>query len=93
MYLNDDPCDSLNTEVGVLTTIIGHGPTPEEGGTYHHRQRDHIQGARNRLLLRWLLIHVLVVGLDSITRLSRTSSWDSLNLQHPKCSSHHLITL
>ncbi|GBN81318.1 hypothetical protein AVEN_147869-1 [Araneus ventricosus] len=26
-----------DTEVGILTAITGHGPTPPEGGTSHHR--------------------------------------------------------
>ncbi|GBL77078.1 hypothetical protein AVEN_12723-1 [Araneus ventricosus] len=29
--------DSSNPEVGVLIAVIGHGPTPPEGGTFRHR--------------------------------------------------------
>ncbi|GBN62536.1 hypothetical protein AVEN_91116-1 [Araneus ventricosus] len=62
MYLNDDRYNSSDTEVGVLSAITGHGPTPPEGDMYHHRQRENPQplmytspGARTRLLIRRLL--------------------------------------
>ncbi|GBL81677.1 hypothetical protein AVEN_93462-1 [Araneus ventricosus] len=31
------PRQHLETGVGVLTAIIGHGPTPPEGGKFRHR--------------------------------------------------------
>ncbi|GBN50301.1 hypothetical protein AVEN_245109-1 [Araneus ventricosus] len=37
--LNNDVYRSSGTEVGVLTVITGHGPTPPEGGTYHQRRK------------------------------------------------------
>ncbi|GBN87686.1 hypothetical protein AVEN_144191-1 [Araneus ventricosus] len=62
MYLNDDRYNSSETEVGVLSAISGQGPTPPEGDSYHHRQRESpqplmytTQGARTRLHIRRLL--------------------------------------
>ncbi|GBM01537.1 hypothetical protein AVEN_209336-1 [Araneus ventricosus] len=34
---NGDSSNSSGTEVGVLMSITGHGPTSPEGCTYHHR--------------------------------------------------------
>ncbi|GBM09080.1 hypothetical protein AVEN_246679-1, partial [Araneus ventricosus] len=34
--VNDNRYNSSSTEIGVLMHIIGHGPTPFEGGTYYH---------------------------------------------------------
>ncbi|GBN13823.1 hypothetical protein AVEN_44552-1 [Araneus ventricosus] len=39
MYLSDRRCNSSSVEVGVLTTITGHGPIPPEGDTHYHQQR------------------------------------------------------
>ncbi|GBL92627.1 hypothetical protein AVEN_123798-1 [Araneus ventricosus] len=35
--LNDGPTIAVGTEVGVLSAITGHCPTPLEGGTSRHR--------------------------------------------------------
>ncbi|GBM38331.1 hypothetical protein AVEN_158358-1 [Araneus ventricosus] len=38
--LKNERRSSSDAEVGVLTTITDHGPTPPEGGTYYHWRRD-----------------------------------------------------
>ncbi|GBO25913.1 hypothetical protein AVEN_148748-1 [Araneus ventricosus] len=55
------PRQQSGTEVGVLTAITGHGPTPPEGGTSRRRSGDNSTPLHYCLLIRQLLIHVLVV--------------------------------
>ncbi|GBM40093.1 hypothetical protein AVEN_246003-1 [Araneus ventricosus] len=68
--LNDSRCNSLSTEVGVLTPVTGHGPIPPKGGTYYHlggyNSTSHLYphpGTRTRLLIRWLLIRVILKAM------------------------------
>ncbi|GBL91559.1 hypothetical protein AVEN_23622-1 [Araneus ventricosus] len=68
--LNNDRCNSSDTEVGFLIAITGQGLTSSEGGTggsssewgkSNHSIIIPIREARARLLIRRLLIHLLVV--------------------------------
>ncbi|GBN09963.1 hypothetical protein AVEN_214874-1 [Araneus ventricosus] len=62
--LNGSRCNSSSTDAGDLVAITGHGPIPHEGGTYYHWRRYLLHTrpeTRTRLLIRWLLIHALVV--------------------------------
>ncbi|GBM21437.1 hypothetical protein AVEN_161052-1 [Araneus ventricosus] len=79
MHLNGNRCYSSSAEAGVLVPITYHLSTPLIGGTHYHRQwasRAIIiptREARPILLIRWLLIHLLVV-LPSGTNLYRKKS-------------------
>ncbi|GBO20627.1 hypothetical protein AVEN_124822-1 [Araneus ventricosus] len=76
--------DSSDTEVGVLTAITGHGPTPSEGGMIRHRCRvtEHTPLlyplARIHLLICQLLIQELLLSpggeLSEITRKTGSTS-------------------
>ncbi|GBN06553.1 hypothetical protein AVEN_208680-1 [Araneus ventricosus] len=63
------PTTAVATEVGFLTTITSHGPTPPEGGTSRHRIGGNTppyhcfspKREENLIIYLPLLIHLLVV--------------------------------
>ncbi|GBM07805.1 hypothetical protein AVEN_33092-1 [Araneus ventricosus] len=77
--LNDSLCNSSRTEAGVLMAITRHGSTRLEGGSYYLWRRGNStsiiiipqRGARTRLLILRLLIHILVVPPDGICIIRR----------------------
>ncbi|GBN49290.1 hypothetical protein AVEN_62957-1 [Araneus ventricosus] len=61
--MNDSPYDvNTETEGGVLKTITGLDPIPLAGGTQIHTIIIPTREARTGFLIRWPLIHVLMVG-------------------------------
>ncbi|GBN12467.1 hypothetical protein AVEN_66493-1 [Araneus ventricosus] len=57
--------DNPDTEVGIVIAVIGHSPTPPEGGTFRHRgvTQPHtiampIREAKTLSLIRRLLIRI-----------------------------------